>query len=571
MDIVQRPVPAAADALAAAGIHPVLARVFAARGVTAADELDADLARLPPFAAMKGIDAASARLADAIERGEKILIVADYDADGATACAVGRPRPEGARRQRRFHRSQPVRVRLRTHAGDRRAGGDAFAAPHRHRRQRHREPRRRRRGGSARHRGADHRPPPARGDAAAAGADRESEPAGMRISEQASRRRRRDVLRAARDAGGAARARRVRGARGAQSRRAARPRRARHRRRRRAARPRQSHAGRAGPRAHSRRARAAGTRGALLRRRARCAPRDRLRPGLRRGTAPQRRRSHGGHVDRHPLPARRNRHRRAAARRGARPLQPRAARRRGRDAGGRAEGARRPRALDAGARRRLHAVPVRRRLAPGRGRHRRVAPEGPLPPPDDRVRARRRAGEIKGSGRSIPGFHLRDALDLVDKRAPGLIAKFGGHAYAAGLSLAAADLPRFAALFEALAREQLSPRSCKRTLETDGALGARRARLRPRRRRCAPRSGARAFRRRSSTADSRSPTSAPSAASTPGWRSCGRAGRRERFGAILFNHVDPLPPAIRAVYRPEVNEWNGNAALELVIQHWEPA
>ena len=52
------------------------------------------------------------------------------------------------------------------------------------------------------------------------------------------------------------------------------------------------------------------------------------------------------------------------------------------------------------------------------------------------VFARGAGGELKGSGRSIAGFHLRDALDLVAKRAPGVIARFGGHAYAAGLSLA---------------------------------------------------------------------------------------------------------------------------------------
>src|SRR5512141_3239013 len=88
MDIVRRAVPPAAAALTAAGVHPVLARVFAARGIATRDDLDTDLARLPPFAAMKGIDDAATRLADAIAAREKIVIVADYDADGATACAV---------------------------------------------------------------------------------------------------------------------------------------------------------------------------------------------------------------------------------------------------------------------------------------------------------------------------------------------------------------------------------------------------------------------------------------------------------------------------------------------------
>jgi single-stranded-DNA-specific exonuclease len=89
MEIVRRAVPDAARTLAAAGVHPVLARVFASRGVESRSELDADLATLPAFATMKGIEAAAARLADAIAAGERIVIVADYDADGATACAVG--------------------------------------------------------------------------------------------------------------------------------------------------------------------------------------------------------------------------------------------------------------------------------------------------------------------------------------------------------------------------------------------------------------------------------------------------------------------------------------------------
>src|SRR5678815_418043 len=64
--------------------------------------------------------------------------------------------------------------------------------------------------------------------------------------------------------------------------------------------------------------------------------------------------------------------------------------------------------------------------------------------------------ELRGSGRSIAGFHLRDALDLVTKRAPGTILRFGGHAFAAGLSIPPAALPAFMAAFEAVARETLS-------------------------------------------------------------------------------------------------------------------
>ena len=79
-------------------------------------------------------------------------------------------------------------------------------------------------------------------------------------------------------------------------------------------------------------------------------------------------------------------------------------------------------------------------------------------------------GELKGSGRSIPGLHLRDALDLVSKRAPGLLLRFGGHAMAAGATIREADLARFRELFAQIADELLSPADLTRTLETDGNL-----------------------------------------------------------------------------------------------------
>ena len=78
--------------------------------------------------------------------------------------------------------------------------------------------------------------------------------------------------------------------------------------------------------------------------------------------------------------------------------------------------------------------------------------------------------ELKGSGRSIPGLHLRDALDLVSKRAPGLLVRFGGHAMAAGATLRAGDFERFADLFAEVANELLAPEDLTRTLETDGGL-----------------------------------------------------------------------------------------------------
>ena len=79
---------------------------------------------------------------------------------------------------------------------------------------------------------------------------------------------------------------------------------------------------------------------------------------------------------------------------------------------------------------------------------------------------------LRGSARSIPGFHVRDALALVDARHPGLIQRFGGHAMAAGLSLARADLPAFREAFVQVARETLTTDLLTDTLHSDGALEA---------------------------------------------------------------------------------------------------
>ncbi len=89
MKIIAREVPPrAAWALEQAGVHPLLARLYAARGVLGKDELDDGLARLLPPSGMKGLPEAAVLLADAMAAGQRICIVADYDCDGATACAV---------------------------------------------------------------------------------------------------------------------------------------------------------------------------------------------------------------------------------------------------------------------------------------------------------------------------------------------------------------------------------------------------------------------------------------------------------------------------------------------------
>ena len=81
-------------------------------------------------------------------------------------------------------------------------------------------------------------------------------------------------------------------------------------------------------------------------------------------------------------------------------------------------------------------------------------------------------GIMKGSGRSISNFHLRDALDLVTKRHPQLIIKFGGHAMAAGLSIKQVDFAKFQTAFEVVARELLTEADLQAVIETDGNLNA---------------------------------------------------------------------------------------------------
>lgn len=84
--------------------------------------------------------------------------------------------------------------------------------------------------------------------------------------------------------------------------------------------------------------------------------------------------------------------------------------------------------------------------------------------------ARGEHGELKGSGRAIPGLHLRDALDLVAKRVPNVLIRFGGHAAAAGATLMEEDFPVFQAVFTQVAAELLNPEDLARRIETDGAL-----------------------------------------------------------------------------------------------------
>jgi single-stranded-DNA-specific exonuclease len=183
------------------------------------------------------------------------------------------------------------------------------------------------------------------------------------------------------------------------------------------------------------------------------------------------------------------------------------------------------------------------------------------------VFARGADGELKGSGRSIAGFHLRDALDLVSKREPGLIRRFGGHAYAAGLSIDETALERFAIAFERVARERLGPADLSRVVESDGSLAPGELSLGLAHRLREPVWGqgfpAPAFDDVFDVLSSRVVADAHTRLAL------GRGD--ERFGAVVFRSTCELPSRIHAVFRLEVDRYNDDETLQLVVQHWEPA
>ncbi len=183
------------------------------------------------------------------------------------------------------------------------------------------------------------------------------------------------------------------------------------------------------------------------------------------------------------------------------------------------------------------------------------------------VFARADNGELKGSGRSIPGLHLRDALDLVDRHHPGLILKFGGHAMAAGLILAAQGHEAFAAAFETVVREWLDPADLEGLVETDGELDPAEHRYELA---CELE---RAVWGQGFPAPLFTGVFDVTAQRVVGEKHLKLQLQRDDqiFEAMRFFHPDPLPERIRAVYALMPNEFNGQQSLQLKIQHWEAA
>jgi single-stranded-DNA-specific exonuclease len=179
-------------------------------------------------------------------------------------------------------------------------------------------------------------------------------------------------------------------------------------------------------------------------------------------------------------------------------------------------------------------------------------------------------GELRGSGRSIPSLHLRDALDRLDKREPGLVLRFGGHAAAAGLSIREADFTRFRTAFDATLRELLTPADLHLRIETDGPLSPSEMSL--------------------ALAEKLSEPVWGQGFPPPRFRGDFRVDSQRVVGgqhlrleltsiqpaartvsAVLFGSSDCLPDAIHAVFRLDINEFNAARSLQLVLEHWEPA
>ncbi|MFN8990139.1 MAG: single-stranded-DNA-specific exonuclease RecJ [Betaproteobacteria bacterium] len=177
-------------------------------------------------------------------------------------------------------------------------------------------------------------------------------------------------------------------------------------------------------------------------------------------------------------------------------------------------------------------------------------------------------GLLKGSGRSIRGLHLRDALDLTDRRNPGLLAAFGGHAAAAGASLKPAHLPAFAAAFKATVRELMDPADLERVLETDGTLDPAQLDF-PLAEALRDQVWGQAF----------APPLFDDEFEVAEQRVVGGGHLRLRLrrdggptvGAMLFGQSGPLPSRIRAAYRLEVTEWSGQRSVQLNLDHWQSA
>ena len=179
------------------------------------------------------------------------------------------------------------------------------------------------------------------------------------------------------------------------------------------------------------------------------------------------------------------------------------------------------------------------------------------------ARDERHPGLLKGSGRSIAGVHLRDALDLADRRAPGVLARFGGHAMAAGLTMREDGLARFVDAFEDAVRQLADPACFAQVLETDGSLAPEELNV-------------------ATLAEiehevwgqgfpeplfaDRFAVLSQRLVKDRHLRLELRLGTR-RVAAIAFGRTEPIGDEALIAYRLQRDDWRGEAGISLVVQH----
>ena len=170
--------------------------------------------------------------------------------------------------------------------------------------------------------------------------------------------------------------------------------------------------------------------------------------------------------------------------------------------------------------------------------------------------------ELKGSGRSIPGFHLRDALDLMAKQHPQLLLRFGGHAMAAGCTIEEEHLELFEACFMEVAATWLSPATLQRKLETDGPLEAQ-------------------YRRvefvdvmhKEVWGQGFAPPVFSDDVEVVSQRLVGEKHlalklkhQGQPVDGIWFGRIEPLPARVKLAYRLDVDEWQGQKRVRFMVE-----
>ncbi|WP_066153141.1 single-stranded-DNA-specific exonuclease RecJ [Hydrogenophaga pseudoflava] len=170
--------------------------------------------------------------------------------------------------------------------------------------------------------------------------------------------------------------------------------------------------------------------------------------------------------------------------------------------------------------------------------------------------------ELKGSGRSIPGFHLRDALDLVAKRHPGVLLRFGGHAMAAGCTIDEEHIDTFEQAFAQVAHEWLDAATLQRRLEADGVLDRQY--------------------RRPDLVDTLhaevwgqgfAPPVFCEEVQVVSQRLVGEKHlsvklkhQGDQVDGIWFGHTEPLPPSVKIAFRLDADEWQGQRRVRFLIE-----